>query len=210
MLLMAVAILALVGGVWWFVVRPAGAETAAQRAELVSVRGEIGGMRDTIARLGANPVGEADRTSERLLLAEALPAQPDTPGAILQLHRLADQANVELTSVRVDAVQDLGALRSTEYEVQVTGRFFEVDDFLYRVHRLVVVTEDGRPSIAGRLFATTAIDFNLAAATGASSGIALEDTDPVIARVRLRTFSTDGGAGAADVATPAPVPGEAP
>lgn len=204
-LLAALAALALLAGVWWFVVRPAGAEASAARDELALVRSDIGGIRDTIARLEANPVSESERTAERLRLAEALPERADIPGAILQLHRLADQANVELTAVRANAVQDYGTVRSTELELQVTGRFFEADDFLYRMHRLVVVGDDGRPAVSGRLFATTAIDINLA--EGGVGVTGLGDTDPVVATIRVRAFSADGGAAGA-AGTP-DVPGAA-
>lgn len=196
-LLAVLAVSAVIFATWWFVVRPAHADAAAERESLALVQREIGDIRDTIDRLEADPVSESERTAERLRLAEALPGRRDTPGTVLQLQQLADQANVELTSVRTNVVEDYGALRGTEYELRVTGRFFEADDFLYRLHNQVAVGDGSRPRVRGRLFSTVSLDINLAEDAAAGSlGGNLDDTDPVTVTARVRAYSAGTAAGA--------------
>ena len=50
----------------------------------------------------------AKRTAERLRLSKALPEAIETPGVVVQLQRLADRANVELTSIKTNTFSDYG------------------------------------------------------------------------------------------------------
>lgn len=200
-LLAALGAIAVVGGFYWFAVKPAKADLNAQRAQLEQVRSETGGLRDTLSRLSASSVSPAKLTAERLRLAKALPDATETPGIVVQLQRLADRSNVELTSIKTNSFSDYGSIRGTEFEVRVTGRFFDTDDFLYRLHRQVAVDEKDRPIVGGRLFATTAIDLTLDQSEGASSG-PVGDDDAVVATIRVVAFSSvPGGAASATAAT---------
>ena len=214
-LLAVIGAIVILGGAFWFVVKPAKAELSSQRAQLTQVQDEAAGLRDTLARMSSTSEGEAERVADRLRLAKALPDSTETPGVIVQLQRLADRANVELSSIRTNSFSDYGTIRGTEFEVKITGRFFDVDDFLYRLHRQVAVDEKDRPIVGGRLFATTSIDLALADASdgGGSSGLA--DDDLVAGTVRVVAFSslpagttsTGTTAVGTTVASPAPATG---
>lgn len=209
-LLAVVGLVAVLGGMWWFVVKPAGEELSAQRDRLEEVRAETSVLRDTVARLEGGAKSEVQRTAQRLRLAKALPESTETPGVVVQLQRLADRANVELTSVKETSVSDYGAIRGTEFEVKVTGRFFDVDDFMYRLHRQVAVDERDRPVVGGRLFATKKIDISEAQAGSASGGISLADEDDVVATLTIVAFSAGSAAagGAGGAVPPSPAPGQ--
>jgi Tfp pilus assembly protein PilO len=138
-LVAAVAAIAIIGGFYWFVVKPAKADLGTQRDTLSAVQTEANDLRDTIDRMAATEKGESKRTAERLRLSKALPETTEAPGVVVQLQRLADRANVELTAIKTNTYSDYGSIRGTEFEIRVTGRFFDVDDFLYRLHRQVAV-----------------------------------------------------------------------
>ncbi|WP_217924250.1 type II secretion system protein GspM [Miltoncostaea oceani] len=204
-LLAVIGAIAVLGGAYWFVVKPAKAELSAQKDELVVIQGETAGLRDTLSRLEATATGEGARVAERLRLAKAIPDSVETPGVVVQLQRLADRANVELTSIKTNTFTDYGAIRGTEFEVRVSGRFFDVDDFLYRLHRQVSVDERDRPVIGGRLFATTSVDLTLSQADTTGGGA--DDGDMVIGTVKVVAFSSvpGGVASSAAVAPGTPV-----
>jgi len=205
-LLAIVGLVVVLGGLWWFVVKPANAELSAQRDQLAEIRTESNALRDTVDRLRSSATSESRRTAERLRLSKALPDSAQTPGVVVQLQRLADRANVELTSIKTNQHTDFGSIRGTEFEVKVTGRFFDVDDFLYRLHRQVEVNERDRPVVGGRLFATTSVDMTLAQGTSESGG-PIEDDDEVVATLKVLAFSSApaGAAPAAPAATGTPV-----
>jgi hypothetical protein len=205
-LLAILGAVAVLGGIWWFVVKPASAELDAQRDQLAQITTESNALRDTVERLSTSSKGESRRTAERLRLSKALPDSTQAPGVVVQLQRLADRANVELTSIKTNQFSDFGSIRGTEFEVKVTGRFFDVDDFLYRLHRQVEVDGRDRPVVGGRLFATTSVDLTLAQSTTATGG-PIEDDDEVVATLKVLAFSSApaGGSAPAPAATGTPV-----
>jgi hypothetical protein len=197
-LVAAVAAIAIIGGFYWFVVKPAKADLGTQRDTLSAVQTEANDLRDTIDRMAATEKGESKRTAERLRLSKALPETTEAPGVVVQLQRLADRANVELTAIKTNTYSDYGSIRGTEFEIRVTGRFFDVDDFLYRLHRQVAVNEKDRPIVGGRLFATTSVDLTLqqdGAANGA--GGAPKGGDQVVGTIKVVAFSSVPGGAAA-------------
>jgi hypothetical protein len=197
-LVAAVAAIAIIGGFYWFVVKPAKADLGTQRDPLSAVQTEANDLRDTIDRMAATEKGESKRTAERLRLSKALPETTEAPGVVVQLQRLADRANVELTAIKTNTYSDYGSIRGTEFEIRVTGRFFDVDDFLYRLHRQVAVNEKDRPIVGGRLFATTSVDLTLqqdGAANGA--GGAPKGGDQVDGTIKVVAFSSVPGGAAA-------------
>jgi Tfp pilus assembly protein PilO len=197
-LLAVIGVIAIVGGFFWFVVKPAKAELGTQRDALAAVRDESNDLRDTLSRMAAGSKGESTRSAERLRLSKALPETTETPGVVVQLQRLADRANVELSSIKTNSYSDYGSIRGTEFEIRVTGRFFDVDDFLYRLHRQVALDEKDRPIIGGRLFATTSVDLTLQQNTeGNGTGGAPEGDDQVAGTVKLVAFSSVPGGAAA-------------
>ena len=202
-LLSVLGAIAVLGGFYWFAVKPAKADLSAQKSQLEQVRSEAGELRDTVSRLSASKVSVGTLTAERLRLSKALPESTETPGIVVQLQRLADRANVELTSIKTNSFSDYGSIRGTEFEVRVTGRFFDTDDFLYRLHRQVAVDGKDRPIVGGRLFATTSVDLTLDQSNAGTTG-PLKDDDQVVATIRIVAFSSvPGGSASATAASAA-------
>lgn len=162
MLLIAIAIVAIFGGMYWFVIKPARAQVSARTAELQSVEDETGVLRDQIARLQKAEGGQLARSVEGFRLAKAVPDRDQVPAALVQLQRLATRSNVTFSSIHTTSTTDYAGFRATEISVTVGGRFFDVDDFLFRLHRQVTVDEQSRPRIAGRLFAVKSFEIQLA------------------------------------------------
>ena len=204
-LLAVIGAIAVIGGFWWFMVKPAKADLSAQRDQLAQIQSEAGGLRDSLSRMAVSTKGETKRTAERLRLSKALPEGTEAPGVVVQLQRLADRANVELTSIKTNSFSDYGSIRGTEFEVRVTGRFFDVDDFLYRLHRQVAVDEKDRPIVGGRLFATTGVDLTLDQGISGSEGSPSAE-DLVVGTIKVVAFSTvpGGAASGGSVATTPP------
>lgn len=202
-LLAVIGAVAVLGGFWWFVVKPANADLSAQRDELAALESESSDLRDTLSRFSVSTRSETVRTAERLRLAKALPENTEAAGVVVQLQRLADRANVELTSIKTNSFSDYGSIRGTDFEVRITGRFFDVDDFLYRLHRQVALDEKDRPIVGGRLFATTSVDLNLVASDG---GTGTSGRDNVVGTIRVVAFSSvPGGAAASPAASAAAI-----
>jgi Type II secretion system (T2SS), protein M len=190
-LLAAIAIVGVVGGLFWFVIKPARAEAGNLRGQVQQITGETDSLRDQISRLEQADKGSAARTAEGFRLAQAVPDRSATPGTVVQLERLADRAGVSLESIRTNTQTEYGSFAATEYEISVSGRFFDVDDFMYRLHRQVLLGDNDRPRVTGRLFATRNVQISV---VGGGSGTAgggkgSGRPDDVVATMTIMAFS---------------------
>jgi Tfp pilus assembly protein PilO len=165
-LLVALVVVGLVGGLWWFVVKPAQADVTARTEEVRALEDETGAIRDQITRLEQQEGGEVAQSIEGFRLAKAVPDRGQIPGAILQMQRMAENSDVTLSAIRTTATTDYGPFSATELDVTVNGRFFDVDDFMYRMHRQVTIDDKDQPRISGRLFAIKSFDLELDEASG--------------------------------------------
>lgn len=202
----AVLVLGIAAALWWLLVSPARSDSAERGEQLAAVEREINGINDTLDRLRAAEPGAARRTAQRLRLAKALPAGADTAGAILQLQRAADLAGVELTTITVGAIAPQGAVTAHELAVIVTGRFHDVDDFLYRVHALVSVNAAGNPSIEGRLIAVR--DIKLTPVQGKDT-TTLGSGERLTAELTVLAYSAPADGSPAAVSAPVTAPATA-
>ena len=161
MLLAIIGAIVVVGGAFWFLIKPARAEADRKRDELAAIQDEAGVIRDQISRLQQSAKDGEDQSLEGFRLAKAVPDGASIPGAIVQLQRIADRSDVDLEVLRTSVITDLGSMRAIELEVKVSGRFFDVDDFMFRAHRQVTVDEKDRPQINGRLVAIKSLELTL-------------------------------------------------
>ena len=207
LLLAVIALLVGVGGFYWFYVKPAREDLGAKQDQLQEVLDQNAGLNDTLARLERDAKSLSGQASERLRYAKAVPDSAQVPGAVYQIQRLADRSNVEFSSISTQAVTELGGFAGRAFQLKVTGRFFDVDDFLYRLHRQVRVTPRGRAEISGRLFAVTKIDMALAnQGQTPVNGTQLKDSDEVVATIDVVAFSTAAAGAAPAPSTTGPTP----
>jgi hypothetical protein len=194
-LLLLIALVAGLGGLYWFYVKPARAELESVRTEVEEVERRNADLRDTLRRLVADARRLSGQTAAELRLAKAVPDSAQVPGAIVQIERLADRSNVRFTALQTQTVTELGGFAGRAFQLKVTGRFFDVDDFLYRLHRQVILDAKGRPRIGGRLFAVTKLELAAVdAAAGAAAGTQLTGKDDVEATIDLVAFSASTSA----------------
>lgn len=172
------------------IISPARSRAATASAALSSEQTAIAGDRAQLAQLQALAANQPAQLAKAFRVAQAIPLGPQTPGMILELQALAKASDVTLTSVRTISTTPVNSLTATQYEVDVQGRFFNVDDFIYRVHHQVNVSSNGAVAIKGRLFAITGLQLTLAGASGTATP---GSSNSVIAALQVITFSTTPG-----------------
>ena len=200
-ILAVVAVVVVVGGFYWFAIKPAKADLSAQQDQLAAIQAESNTLNDTLARAASSTKGNSKLAAERLTLAKAMPEDVETPSVVVQMQRLADRSNVQLTSIKTNNYSDYGSIRATEFEVRITGKYFDVDDFLYRLHSQVTVDAKDKPVIGGRLFATTSVDLTLDQGDSGTSGAPKGD-DVVVGTVKVLAFSSVPAGATAPAAAP--------
>jgi Pilus assembly protein, PilO len=100
----------------------------------------------------AAPIGDLKR------LTKAMPNQPDMPGLMFELARVAHETGISFDSITPSEPVAVSGYQKVPVSLVFQGNFFELSDFLYRLRNLVQVRDD-RLRVEGRLFAVEGIDF---------------------------------------------------
>jgi hypothetical protein len=184
--------------VYTTVIAPARSRESAAQAQLQGVQLAMAADRTQLTHLDALAAAQPAQLREAFHLAKAIPVGDQTPGVMLELQRLATDADVQFSQFRTISTTPVNNLTATAYEVNVVGRFFDVDDFMYRVHRQVMVSQRGQLTISGRLFALTGVQLALAGSSTAATKAGAASS--VQATLQLMAFS-ENPATAASTAT---------
>ena len=124
-------------------------EVAATNVELMTARAALDEQDDT------QPIAVADI----FRLAKAMPAQPDMPGILLELSRIADETGIRFKSITPQSATPAGEYQTVPISVTFDGSFYALSDFLFRLRTLVSVRR-GELHATGRLFSVQSVDFS--------------------------------------------------
>lgn len=208
-LLLVVAGIVALGGIFQFYLSPAKTEREEAIQRVSDLETQVQTARTQLTQLqtaakGGSPTGKQEvRLVDRLRLAKAYPFDRDIPATILQIEQIAKEANVTLGPATPDEGTDYAGVTGTAFTIEVSGRFFEVQDFMHRMHNRVSITPFGKLKVQGRLFAITQADLT----PEDGEGSATSASSVVNANITVVVFSKGAQAPAAantDVAnTPA-------
>ncbi len=166
-LLLVVAGLVALGGIYKFYLSPAKTERDEAIQKVADLETQVQTARTTLTQLqtaakggGKGAAKQEVRLVDKLRLAKAYPYDRDIPATILQIEQIAKEANVALGPATPDEGTDYAGVTGTAFTIAVTGRFFEVQDFMYRMHNRVTITPFGKLKVKGRLFAITAANLS--------------------------------------------------
>lgn len=206
-LLIIIGVIAVVGGIFWFYVKPAKADLKAKQQASLDAQGRVDQLQAELSKLKVQAKKPTIvPIADELRLAKAYPYSEDVPVLILQIEELAKQTKVSLGEATPAAGTDYAGVTGTPFTISVKGKFFNVQDFLYRLHNRVRVDGNGKLRIKGRLLAVTKADLSPgdgAATTpgGTSSSTTSSGSTDVSASITVVAFSrTAGGAPAAPAA----------
>jgi hypothetical protein len=142
---------------WFVAVGPKRAEASALKDEVAALQVTVAG-----ARLAAMPQKNDDaqpvEVADIFRLAKAMPSDPDMPGILLELSRIAEETGIEFQSVTPAASEVVSGFQKVPISLAFDGNFYELSDFLFRLRTLVGVRR-GELRAAGRLFVVESISF---------------------------------------------------
>ena len=164
------ALLVLVAGVM-LLIRPTRQATAEARGDRDAATAESQSLRDQIKGLEALKPKEAELKTQASLARAEFPATPGLPALIDALQDSASLAGVDLGTVAPSTPQtstlnpQLAEITTT---VNVTGGYFEIQDFLVRLENLVNGSDPGRVPPRSVLVHSVNLASSSEAATGDS------------------------------------------
>jgi hypothetical protein len=204
-LLLMIAAIVLIGGIYWFYVKPARADLSAKQTAAQEAQDRVDQLQSELQKLTAKATKPRSASIfEELRLAKAYPYTEDIPVLILQIEDLARQSNVELGEATPGASTDYAGVTGTPFTISVKGKFFDVQDFLYRMHNRVRLDGNGKLRIRGRMLAVTQADLSPGAEGESSTSGGSSSTSAnqlVSASITIVAFSRTAGSAAGDAAT---------
>lgn len=133
-------------------------------------------------------------------LSKMLPEDEGIPGMIVELTKTADASGVTLASIARGTTSTGAPFGIQTITIQVNGRFFDLEDFLYRVEDYVRF-QNTSFSVTGRLIQVTNVSLTGATTSGTSgttSGVAPLQTSVTLNAylwgAAATTTATTGGA----------------
>jgi Tfp pilus assembly protein PilO len=105
--------------------------------------------------------------AEIVRLGKMLPESEGIPGLIIELTKTAEASGVTVTSITRGAVAPGTPFGIQTVSLQVGGRYFDVEDFLYRLEEYVAF-RNASFRVTGRLLQVTPLTLTAAADTGST------------------------------------------
>ena len=173
-------------------VRPTRQATAGAHAERDAAISESQALRDQIKALEALKPNEAELKAKAEQARAEFPATPALPGLVDALQDAASLAGVELGSVAPKAPKASTAnpqLAEIATTVNVSGGYFEIQDFLVRLENLVKGSDPGRVPPRSVLVRSVGLTGGQADATGDSAAAdASAPADQLKGNIELLVF----------------------
>lgn len=136
-------------------------QVQAQQAALATAKQEV-------ARLESYKKTAPQSRAEIVRLGKMLPESEGIPSLIIELTGTADASGVDLNSIARGATQPGTPFGLQSVTLQVTGRFFDVEDFLYRLESYVAF-RNASFRVTGRLLEVKTLTIAGAATTTSGS-----------------------------------------
>ena len=178
---------------WYFLLlSPARAKLSDLDSQVQAQQAALATAQQDVARLESYKKTAPQSRAEIVRLGKMLPQSEGIPSLIIELTKTADASGVDLNSISRGATQPGTPFGLQSVSLQVTGRFFDIEDFLYRLETYVAF-RNASFRVTGRLLEVRSLTMTGGAAT--TSGTA----PPLTVSIELDAYlwaAPAGGGGA--------------
>lgn len=177
---------------WYFLLlSPTRAKLSDLDGQVQSQQAALATAKEEVTRLESYKKTAPQSRAEIVRLGKMLPDSEGIPSLIVELTRTTDASGVALNSIARGATQPGTPFGLQSVTLQVTGRFFDVEDFLYRLESYVAF-RNASFRVTGRLLEVKTLSIAAAAATTTSSS-----ASPLTVTVELNAYLWAGSGSAA-------------
>jgi Tfp pilus assembly protein PilO len=155
-ILAGIGLVALIAAWYFLLISP-------KRGEVAEVQEEVTVERDTYERntarlkkLDQERTAAQESVAELLKLNKLIPGDNQIPTLIVELQKSANEAGIDFVKIEPDLAVRVGESTVVPIQMQFEGRFFDVNDFLYRVENYARL-EGNNVNVSGRLVSVVGI-----------------------------------------------------
>jgi type IV pilus assembly protein PilO len=180
---------------WYFLLlSPMKAKLSDLDSQVVAQEAALATAKQEVVRLEAYKKTAPQSRAEIVRLGKMLPESEGIPSLIIELTRTADASGVDLNSISRGATQPGVPFGLQTVTLAVTGRFFDVEDFLYRLESYVAFRNAGF-RVTGRLLEVTTLSM-----AGGGAATTSSTSPPLTVSVNLNAYLWAGPAAGAAAA----------
>jgi type IV pilus assembly protein PilO len=150
---------------WYFLLlSPTRSKISDLNTQITSAQTQLDSARTAVARLETYKKTAPQSRAEIVRLGKMLPESEGIPSLILELTKTASASGVDLTTITRGSTQAGTPFGIQIVTLSVSGRFFDVEDFLYRMESYVAF-RNAEFRAEGRLLEVTQLTLTGGAAT---------------------------------------------
>ncbi len=121
--------------------------------------------KSTLSRLKAAKEESAQIESKLLNLSKRIPEEPELPSLIIELQDIATQAGIDFISIKPSVLSPKESFSEIPLSINITGGFFDVVDFLYRLEGLPREVKVNAMNISVKEYPELSVDISASAFT---------------------------------------------
>ena len=150
---------------WYFLLlSPTLSKVSDTNAQIVSAQAALASAQANVVRLESYKKTAPQSREEIVRLGKMLPTSEGIPSLIMELTKTASASGVDLASITRGSSQTGSPFGIQTVQLTVNGRFFDVEDFLYRMESYVAF-RNSEFRAEGRLLEVTTLTMKGGAAT---------------------------------------------
>ncbi len=184
---------------WYFLLfSPTRQEVSDLDDQIAAAESALATAQQDLARLQSYEKTAPQAQVDIVRLSKMIPEDEGIPGMIVELTKTAAASGVKLTSISRGSTSVGTPFGIQTVTLQLSGRFFDVEDFLYRLESYVRF-QNTTFSVTGRLVQVTNVTLTGATTTGTTT---TTGTAPLTVSVTLNAYLWGGSAAAAAAVPP--------
>jgi Tfp pilus assembly protein PilO len=153
---------------WYFLLfSPTQSKLSDLDQQVQSAQSALSIAQQEVVKLEASKKTAPQSRAEIVRLGKMLPESEGIPGLIIELTKTADASGVAVTSIARGTTTAGSPFGIQQVVLQVSGRYFDVEDFLYRLEEYVAF-RNASFRVTGRLLQVTQLTLQATPATGSS------------------------------------------
>ncbi|MCZ7662064.1 MAG: type 4a pilus biogenesis protein PilO [Thermoleophilia bacterium] len=151
--LIAVGLVVVAAGYYFLMLSPLRTKIGDTEAQIASEQTQLAQNQARLAQMEQTRQ-DAKRNQARLIeLSKMVPQTPEIPSLLLQIQDLATEAGIDFLTITPQEPTDLGSFLVIGLVLVMEGRYFDVNDFLYRAEQMAAGP--------GRILAPKQVDLSL-------------------------------------------------
>jgi type IV pilus assembly protein PilO len=159
---------------WYFLLfSPKQRELSDLDQQVQSAQSELTAAQAQVVQLESYKKTAPQSRAEIVRLGKMLPAAEGVPGLIIELTKTAEASGVDVVSIARGTTSPGSPFGIQSLTLQVAGRYFDVEDYLYRLEEYVAF-RNASFRVTGRLLQVTTLQIQ--PVSGAASGTSPELT----------------------------------